>query len=54
MAAQQNKPQEVTINLKAEVQKLKELRDTISDLKKDGKLANTNENRQINTIIVIG
>lgn len=44
MAAQQNKPQEVTINLKAEVQKLKELRDTISDLKKDGKLANTNEN----------
>ena len=44
MAAQQNKPQEVTVNLKAEVQKLKELRDAISDLKKEGKLANTNEN----------
>ena len=44
MAAQQNKPQEITINLKAEVQKLKELRDTIQDLKQEGKLANTNEN----------
>lgn len=44
MAAQQNKPQEVTINLKAEVQKLKDMRDALELMKQDGKLANTNEN----------
>ena len=44
MAAQQNKPQEVTINLKAEVQKLKEMRDAIELMKQGGKLTNTNEN----------
>lgn len=43
MAAQQ-KPQEVTINLKAEVQNLKNMRDAIEALKQSGKLANTNEN----------
>lgn len=46
MAAQpqQNKPQEVIINLKAEVQKLKEMRDAIELMKQEGKLANVNEN----------
>ena len=46
MAAQpqQNKPQEVIINLKAEVQKLKEMRDAIELMKHEGKLANVNEN----------
>ena len=44
MAAQQNKPQEIVLNLKAEVQKLKEMRDALEALKQEGKLANTNEN----------
>lgn len=46
MAAQpqQNRPQEVIINLKAEVQKLKEMRDAIELMKQEGKLANVNEN----------
>ena len=44
MAAQQNKPQEIVLNLKAEVQKLREMKEAIELLKQEGKLSNTNEN----------
>jgi TP901 family phage tail tape measure protein len=44
MAAQKQQPQELVINLRAEVQKLKEMREAIELLKQEGKLSNVNEN----------